>query len=138
MVARRHEIVAARKTRSIVSRAQKYQSRIVQCNSGAGILFPVDWNGNVQPFQVPTPPDRSRHVSRKKRNPPEDRKPVDYREAVEDSLELAKALAGQGGIGDQDFLERMACSDDFFKLWQEEQKAGRDPHPAFKDRGWEP
>jgi len=26
----------------------------------------------------------------------------------------------------------------FFKLWQEEQKAGRDPHQAFKDRGWEP
>jgi hypothetical protein len=26
----------------------------------------------------------------------------------------------------------------FFKLWQEEQKAGRDPHQAFQDRGWEP
>lgn len=26
----------------------------------------------------------------------------------------------------------------FVKLWQEEQKAGRDPHQAFKDRGWEP
>jgi len=26
----------------------------------------------------------------------------------------------------------------FFKLWQKEQKAGRDPHKAFKDRGWEP
>jgi hypothetical protein len=26
----------------------------------------------------------------------------------------------------------------FFKLWQEEKKAGRDPHQAFKDRGWEP
>jgi hypothetical protein len=26
----------------------------------------------------------------------------------------------------------------FFKLWQQEQKAGRDPHKAFKDRGWEP
>jgi hypothetical protein len=97
-------------------------------------------------------------------------------------------LAGQGSISDQDFLERMARSDDlvdhdgetcgmghniilgaevaremieagayedvvskwaeetqrrwrnskFFKLWQEEQKAGRDPHQAFKDRGWEP
>lgn len=26
----------------------------------------------------------------------------------------------------------------FFKLWQEEKKAGRDPHPAFESRGWEP
>jgi hypothetical protein len=26
----------------------------------------------------------------------------------------------------------------FCKLWQEEVKAGRDPHQAFKDRGWEP
>jgi hypothetical protein len=26
----------------------------------------------------------------------------------------------------------------FFKLWQEETKAGRDPHKAFKERGWEP
>ena len=26
----------------------------------------------------------------------------------------------------------------FFKLWQKEQKAGRDPHKAFKERGWEP
>ena len=26
----------------------------------------------------------------------------------------------------------------FFKLWQEERNAGRDPHQAFKDRGWEP
>jgi hypothetical protein len=26
----------------------------------------------------------------------------------------------------------------FFKLWQEERQAGRDPHQAFKDRGWEP
>jgi hypothetical protein len=103
-------------------------------------------------------------------------------------MELAKVLAGQGGISDQGFLERMARSDDlvdhdgetcgmcqnmilgaqvaremieagecedvvskwatearrrwektkFFKLWQKEQKAGRDPHKAFKDRGWEP
>ena len=116
------------------------------------------------------------------------RKPEDYRESAEDSLELAKVLAGQGGIGDQDFLERMARSDElvdhdgetcgmchnmilgaqvaremieageyedvvsnwatesrrrwekskFFKLWDKEQKAGRDPNKAFKDRGWEP
>ncbi len=26
----------------------------------------------------------------------------------------------------------------FFRLWQQEQKAGRDPHQAFRDRGWEP
>jgi hypothetical protein len=125
---------------------------------------------------------------RKEKKPPGDRNPQDYRDAAEDSLELAKVLAGQGSISDQEFLERMACSDElvdddgetcgmshnivlgaqvarqmieageyedvvskwasetqrrwrnskFFKLWQEEQKAGRDPHQAFKDRGWEP
>src|SRR5260370_1352263 len=48
---------------------------------------------------------------RKKRKPHEERKPEDYREAAENSLELAKVLAGQGGISDQDFLERMARSD---------------------------
>jgi hypothetical protein len=26
----------------------------------------------------------------------------------------------------------------FFKLWENEKKAGRDPHKAFQDRGWEP
>ncbi len=26
----------------------------------------------------------------------------------------------------------------FFKLWQEERNAGRDPHQAFRERGWEP
>lgn len=26
----------------------------------------------------------------------------------------------------------------FFKLWQEELNAGRDPYQAFKERGWEP
>jgi hypothetical protein len=115
-------------------------------------------------------------------------KPEDYREAAEGSLELAKALAGQGRISDRDFLERIARSDSlvdhdgetcglchnmilgaqvareileageyedlvskwaeearrrwedskFFKLWQEEQQAGRDPRQAFKDLGWEP
>ena len=124
----------------------------------------------------------------KKRKPLEERKSEDYREAAEDSLELAKVLAGQGGISDEDFLERMARSDEladhdgetcgmchnmilgaevaremieageyedvaskwaaeakrrwekskFFKLWQKEKEAGRDPHKAFKDRGWEP
>jgi hypothetical protein len=124
----------------------------------------------------------------KKRKPHGERKPEDYREAAENSLELAKALAGQGGIVDQDFLERMARSDEladhdgmtcghchyqilgaevaremieageyedvvsqwaaehkrrwekskFFKLWEKEKKAGRDPRKAFKERGWEP
>jgi hypothetical protein len=116
-----------------------------------------------------------------------DPNPDDYREAAEDSLELARVLAGQGTISDQDFLERMARSDrlvdhdgetcgmccnmiigaqvaremlqageyedvvgkwaaearrrweesKFFKLYQEETKAGRDPHKAFEERGWE-
>ena len=117
-----------------------------------------------------------------------ERTPEDYQNAAEDSMELARALAGEGRIGDQDFLERMARSDrlvdhdgetcgmccniiigaqvardmleageyedvmakwadearrrwedtKFFKLWQEETKAGRDPHKAFAERGWEP
>src|SRR5437868_3417074 len=112
----------------------------------------------------------------RKIKPHEERKPEDYREAADDSLELAKVMTGQGGISDQDFLERMARSDDlvdhdgeacgmchnvilgahvaremivageyedvvskwavetrrrweaskFFKLWQQEQQAGRD------------
>src|SRR5437764_9353496 len=49
---------------------------------------------------------------RKERKPHDERTAEDYREAAEDSLELAKALAGEGGIGDQDFLERMARSDE--------------------------
>src|SRR3954447_12196848 len=49
---------------------------------------------------------------RKKRKPHEERKPEDYMEAADNALELAKALAGQGGISDQDFLERMARSDE--------------------------
>ena len=122
---------------------------------------------------------------RKNRKPHEERKPEDYMEAADNALELAKVLAGQGGISDQDLLERMARSDDlvdhdgetcgqcqytilgaevaremieageyedvvsqwaaatkrrwmeskFFKLWEQEKKAGRDPRKAFKDRG---
>src|SRR5438132_13463299 len=49
---------------------------------------------------------------RNKRKPPEERKPKDYMEAADNALELAKVLAGQGGISDQDFLERMARSDE--------------------------
>jgi len=124
----------------------------------------------------------------KKREPHEQRKPEDYMEAADNALELAKVLAGQGGISDQDFLERMSRSDDlvdhdektcgqchyamlgaevarekieageyedvvskwaaetkrrwensrFFKLWEKEKKAGRDPPKAFKERGLEP
>jgi hypothetical protein len=112
----------------------------------------------------------------------------DYRDAAEEQLELAKVLAGQGHISDQDFLEKMARSDrlvdddgetsgmshniligaqvaremleageyedvvhkwavearrrweqgKFFKLWQEETQAGRDPNKAFEERGWDP
>ena len=124
----------------------------------------------------------------KKRKPLEKRTAEDYRKSAEVSLELAKVLAGEGAMSDQDFLESMARSDEmvdhdgetcgmchniilgaevaremleageyedvvskwakesrrrwenskFVKLWQEEKKAGRDPHKAFEDRGWEP
>jgi hypothetical protein len=125
---------------------------------------------------------------RSKRKLHEERTAEDYRNAAEDALEAAKVLAGDGGIGNQDFLERMARSDEladhdgeacgqccnmilgaevaremieageyedvvskwatetkrrwenskFFKWWQEESEAGRDPRKAFQDRGWEP
>ena len=124
----------------------------------------------------------------KKKKPHQPRSPEDYLNAAENAFELAKVLAGEWHISDQDFLERMARSDDllehdgqtcgqchhailgaqvaremieggeyddvvqkwaaetkrrwennkFFKLWVEERKAGRDPHKAFEDRGWEP
>ena len=48
----------------------------------------------------------------RKRKPHDERKPEDYMEAADNALELAKALAGEGGISDQDFLERMARSDE--------------------------
>jgi hypothetical protein len=47
----------------------------------------------------------------KRRKPHGERKPEDYMAAADNALELAKVLAGQGGISDQDFLERMARSD---------------------------
>jgi hypothetical protein len=49
---------------------------------------------------------------RKKRKPHDERKSEDYMEAADNALELAKVLAGEGGISDQDFLERMARSDE--------------------------
>jgi hypothetical protein len=48
----------------------------------------------------------------KRRKPDGERKPEDYMAAAESALELAKVLAGPGGISDQDFLERMARSDE--------------------------
>ncbi len=47
-----------------------------------------------------------------KRKPHKERKPEDYLEAADNSLELAEFLAGQGRISDQDFLKRMARSDE--------------------------
>ena len=40
---------------------------------------------------------------RKKRKPHEERKPEDYMEAADNSLELAKVLAGQGGSATRTF-----------------------------------
>src|SRR5436189_4628023 len=48
----------------------------------------------------------------KKRKPHEERTAEDYMNAADNALEMAKVLAGQGGISDQDFLERMARSDE--------------------------
>jgi hypothetical protein len=117
------------------------------------------------------------------KKPHKELKPEDYMDAADNTLELARVLAGEGGISDQDFLERMARSDEladhdgttcgqchytilgaevaremieageyedvvskwsaetkrrwekskFFKLWEKEKKAGRDPHKAFED-----
>ena len=49
---------------------------------------------------------------RKNRKPHEERKPEDYREAADNALELAKVLARYGEVSGQDFLERMARSDE--------------------------
>jgi hypothetical protein len=38
--------------------------------------------------------------------------PDDYMRQAEEALELAEVLAGEGKIGDQDFLEKMARSDE--------------------------
>jgi hypothetical protein len=116
------------------------------------------------------------------------RTPEDYREAAEEAMEQAKALAGMGTMSDREFLESMARMDrlldhdveecghcyqrfinaevarellaegdildgidkwateaerrwqegKYFQLWQAEKAAGRDPHKAFEERGWEP
>jgi hypothetical protein len=49
---------------------------------------------------------------RNTRKPHAERTPEDYMEAADNALELAKALAGRGGMSDRDFLERMARSDE--------------------------
>lgn len=115
--------------------------------------------------------------------------PREYLAAAENSILLAKTLAGfVTEIDDRSFLERMARSDvlvdhdgttcgicyqmilgaevaremvkagdfddsknkwaaenhrrwidsKFYKLWQAEVAAGRDPHAAFTAKGWEP
>ena len=48
----------------------------------------------------------------KKRKPHAERTPEDYMGAADDALELAKFLAGKGGVSDQEFLKRMARSDE--------------------------
>ena len=48
----------------------------------------------------------------KNRKPFEEREPDDCQRAADDALEMAKVLAGKGGISDQDFLERLARSDE--------------------------
>ena len=72
-------------------------------------------------------------------------RPEDYRKAADNALELAKALAGQGGISYEDVVSKWAAEhkrrwekSKFFKLWEKEKKASRDPRKAFKERGWEP
>jgi hypothetical protein len=49
------------------------------------------WN-KTPPFEIVRP--------NAKKKPHDDRKPEDYMETAADSLELAKVLAGQGGISD--------------------------------------
>src|SRR5450631_2511620 len=102
----------------------------------------------------------------KKRKPHEERTAEDYMEAADNAMELAKVLAGQGGISDQladhdgktcgqchnmilgaevaremieageyeDVASKWAAEakrrwekSKFFKLWQKEKEAGRDP-----------
>jgi hypothetical protein len=144
-------------------------------------------NTNVQTEGFRTQP-RGEQAMTKKRKPLDERTAEDSREAADNTLELARVLAGQGRMSDQEFLERMARSDElvyddgetsgmsynillgaqvaremleageyedfvskwanearrrweegkFFKLWQEEKTAGRDPNKAFEERGWEP
>ena len=68
-----------------------------------------------------------------------ERKPEDYQRAAGDSLELAHVLAGQTQVGKWAIEVRRRWEESkFFKLWQQEQDAGRDPHRAFEQRGWEP
>jgi hypothetical protein len=55
-------------------------------------------------------PGRATHEQKPK--PLKERTAEDYMEGADNAMELAKVLAGQGGISDQDFLKRMARSDE--------------------------
>lgn len=57
--------------------------------------------------------------------------------------EVARELIAAGQFADATQLwaeeERRRWEESkFFKLWQAETAAGRDPHQAFAERGWEP
>lgn len=52
--------------------------------------------------------------------------------------DLLAANEIEGGIGKwSDESRRRWEESKYFKLYQEEKAAGRDPHKAFEDRGWE-
>ena len=51
----------------------------------------------------------------KNTEPHPSRTPQDYLNAADNALELAKVLAGEGNVSDQNFLARMARSDDLLE-----------------------
>jgi hypothetical protein len=56
--------------------------------------------------------------------------------------QLAREMIEAGGYEDivikwADESKRRWQETKFFKLWKEEEAAGRDPHNAFEERGWE-
>jgi hypothetical protein len=59
------------------------------------------------------------------------------------NAEVARELLAEGDI--LDGIDKWAAESErrwqegkYFKLWQAEQAAGRDPRKAFAERGWEP
>lgn len=60
--------------------------------------------------------------------------------------QVAREMLTEGSIPEADeAMRRWSAESDrrwkdtkFFRLWQEEAAAGRDPKEAFKQRGWEP
>ena len=57
--------------------------------------------------------------------------------------EVAREMIEAGECGDvvskwAAETQRRWQASKFFKLWQEETEAGRDPRKAFQERGWEP